>query len=406
MKQGNVTNNIANATAAFRAQFGSPGPTFVVRAPGRVNLIGEHIDYNGLSVLPMAIPRAVTALVRPRSDSTVCVASQAPGFGMRTFALAADIPPYPVGDWGNYVKAAAQALERDHGPLTGMDVLLGSTVPVAAGLSSSSALVIGVALSLLAANDVTVERLALAERMALAERYTGTQGGGMDQAICIGAEAGHASRVDFHPLRLTAIPVPPDWRFVVAHSLEQAEKSGPAQETYNRRTVECRLAFEAVVARLGKPFPGYRELLQAHTPEELLATAQAALQDPVRRRFRHVVTEADRVRRAEVALRAADLGGLGRLLAESHRSLREDYEVSAVTLDELVDLAMEAGAKGARLTGAGMGGCIIALCTARTSGNVVSALRTRFYAPRNADDGLEQHLFVAEPSAGARVEHL
>ncbi len=399
-----MTDDIASAAAAFRAQFGSPGPTFVVRAPGRVNLIGEHIDYNGLSVLPMAIPRAVRALVRPRADGTVCVASRATGFGVRTFALATDIPPYPMGDWGNYVKAAAQALEREHGPLTGIDVLVDSTVPVAAGLSSSSALVIAVALALLAANDLTVDPLALAERMAAAERYTGTQGGGMDQAICVGAQAGHASRVDFHPLRLTAIPVPPDWRFVVAHSLEQAEKSGPAQETYNRRTVECRVAFEAVVARLGQPYPGYRELLQAHMPDELLATADAVLQDPVRRRFRHVVTEADRVRRAESALRTADLAGLGRLLTESHRSLREDYEVSALALDELVDLASEAGAAGARLTGAGMGGCIVALCTASRSANLVTALRTRFYAPRNTTDGLGDHLFVAEPSAGARVE--
>jgi galactokinase len=402
----NVTDNIADAAAAFRALFGSPGPTFVVRAPGRVNLIGEHIDYNGLSVLPMAIPRSVTALVRPRADGTVRVASRAAGFGERTFALATDIPPYPVGDWGNYVKAAAQALEREHGPLTGMDALLDSTVPVAAGLSSSSALVIAVALSLLAANDLTADPLALAEQMAAAERYTGTQGGGMDQAICVGAKASHASRVDFHPLQLTPIPVPPDWRFVVAHSLEQAQKSGPAQETYNRRTVECRVAFEAIVTRLAQPFPGYRELLQAHTADELLATAETTLQDPVRRRFRHVITEAERVRLAESALRAADLGGLGGLLAESHRSLREDYEVSAAALDELVDLATEAGAAGARLTGAGMGGCIIALCTARTSANVVAALQTRFYAPRQTRDGLEHHLFVAEPSAGARVEHL
>ena len=107
----------------FRSQFGSPGPTILVRAPGRVNLIGEHIDYTGLSVLPMAIPRSVTALVRPRTDGTVRIASEAPGFEERTFALAADIPPFPVGDWGNYVKAAAQALEREYGPLTGMDVL-------------------------------------------------------------------------------------------------------------------------------------------------------------------------------------------------------------------------------------------------------------------------------------------
>ena len=391
----------------FRSQFGNPDPTFVVRAPGRVNLIGEHIDYNGLSVLPMAIPRSVTALVRPRTDNTVRIASEAPGFEERTFALAADIPPFPVGDWGNYVKAAAQALEREYGPLTGMDVSVDSTIPVAAGLSSSSALVIAVALALLAANDLHADPIELAERMALAERYTGTQGGGMDQAICLGAQAGHASRVDFHPLHLTAIPVPSDWRFVVAHSLARAEKSGRAQETYNRRTVECRLAFDTVVAQLAQPMSAYRDLLAARSPGELLTVADAALQDPVRRRFRHVVTEADRVRRAEAALRAADLDTFGALLGESHASLRDDYEVSAPALDELVSLANDAGAAGARLTGAGMGGCIVAACTANRSADLVAALRAGFYAPRNADDAdIEQHLFVAEPVEGARVEEL
>jgi galactokinase len=390
----------------FRSLFGSPGPTFVVRAPGRVNLIGEHIDYNGLSVLPMAIPRRITALVRPRADGTVRVASEAAGFDERSFTLAADIPPYSVGDWGNYVKAAAQALEREYGPLTGMDLLLDSTIPVAAGLSSSSALVISIALALLAANDLSAEPVELAERMARAERYTGTQGGGMDQAICLGAQEGHASRVDFSPLRLTPIPVPPDWRFVVAHSLARAEKSGRAQETYNRRTVECRLAFETVVAQLSQPVPAYRELLQAHTPDALVELGDAVLEDPVRRRFRHVVTEADRVGRAESALRGADLSGLGQLLKESHQSLREDYEVSAPALDVLVTLALDAGAAGARLTGAGMGGCIVALCTASTAADVVSALRAHFYAPRNAEADIEQHLFVAAPAGGARVEEL
>ena len=150
-----------------------------VRAPGRVNLIGEHIDYNGLSVLPMAIQRHVTLLVRPRTDRTVRVATTAAGLDPCEFPLADDIPSFPTGHWGNYVKAASQALEREQGPLAGFDAVIHSTVPVAAGLSSSSALVIGVALALLAANRRHWDPIPLAEAMALAERYTGTQGGGI-----------------------------------------------------------------------------------------------------------------------------------------------------------------------------------------------------------------------------------
>jgi len=229
-----------------------------VRSPGRINLIGEHIDYNDLSVLPMAIGRHVHLLVRPRADDRIRIASLAHGFEPREFTLGADIPPYPVGDWGNYVKAAVQALARTHDGLHGFDAVLDSTLPVAAGLSSSSALVIGVALTLLSANDRTWDPIPLAEAMAKAERYTGTQGGGMDQAICAGAVEGTASRVDFAPLRITPVPVPTEWRFVVAHSLSRAEKSGAAQQTYNRRTVECREAVAQVWDRVGEGSEGRR----------------------------------------------------------------------------------------------------------------------------------------------------
>ena len=390
----------------FRSRFGHPAPTLRVRAPGRVNLIGEHIDYNGLSVLPMAIQRHVTLLVRPRQDRLIRVASTAPGHERREFEVAHDIPPFATGDWGNYVKAVVQSLEREHGALTGYDALIHSTVPVAAGLSSSSALVIGVAVATLAANGRTWDPVPLAEAMALAERYTGTQGGGMDQAISIGAVEGTASRVDFAPLRITPVPVPPDWRFVVAHSLSRAEKSGGAQATYNRRTEECREALALVQRALGVPAhgtDGYRGLLGRFDVDAVVTTAESTLSGDLLRRFRHVVTEADRVRRAEAALRAADLPTFGALLRGSHASLRDDYEVSSTALDELVGLAENAGAEGARLTGAGMGGCIVAAAAAEAAGGVVDRLRTEFYARRELPGPLDDYLFVAEPSAGATV---
>ena len=394
---------------AFTAHFGAAAPTLLVQSPGRINLIGEHIDYNDLSVLPMAIGRHVRLLVRPRTDTRVRIASLAPGFAPREFTLGTDIAPYPVGDWGNYVKAAAQALARSHDALVGFDAMLDSTLPVAAGLSSSSALVIGVALALLGANDRTWDPVPLAELMARAERYTGTQGGGMDQAICAGAVAGTASRVDFAPLRITPVPVPTDWRFVVAHSLSRAEKSGGAQQTYNRRTVECREALERVAHAIGSSGGsgrGYRDLLAAHHATELVAIGARVLEGDLLKRFRHVVTEADRVRRAEAALRASDLATFGALLSASHASLRDDYEVSSPALDELVGIAERAGAVGARLTGAGMGGCIIAAARAREVEGVLDRLRAEFYLPRAPTGPLGDHLFLADPAGGAAVARL
>jgi galactokinase len=392
--------------AEFRARFGGPDtPLVLVRAPGRVNLIGEHIDYNGLPVFPMAVQRHVAILARPRADAVVRIASLAGGFEAREFTLSKDIPPHPTGDWINYVKAAAQALARQHGARRGFDAVVGSSLPVASGLSSSSALVIGVALTVLRVNDLPYEIIPLAEEMALAERYTGTQGGGMDQAICLGAREGTATRVDFHPLRMASHPVPAGWRFVVASSMMRAEKSGPAQARYNERTRECAEALAAVRDGVGLT-GGYRELLKLRSREELLALGDSALDDPVRRRFRHVVTEAHRVAECEDALVAGDLATFGRALSASHASLRDDYEVSIPALDELVEVMESAGAAGARLTGAGMGGCTVAVSTDRALGSVLEALQERFYGPRGVRDGEGEHFFVAEPSAGARAETL
>jgi galactokinase len=389
----------------FSARYGEAGSdAWLVRAPGRVNLIGEHIDYNGLPVFPMAIQRRITLLCRPRSDHTIRITSLSPGFGERDFVISTSIPPGPTGDWGNYVKAAVQALAHGHGTLRGFDAVLDSSIPVAAGLSSSSALVIAVALALLRMNGHEWKTVPLAEEMARAERYTGTHGGGMDQAICLGARAGTATRVDFLPLRLAARPIPPAWRFVVASSLERAEKSGPAQGRYNERTRECAVALAAVTMRLGLTGHGYRELLRSGSRDQLLAAGDAVLAEPVRRRFRHVVTEAHRVTDAEDALMAADLGRFGRLLSASHASLRDDYDVSIPALDQLVAIAEDAGAAGARLTGAGMGGCIVAVVPQERLGAVLGALGQRFYGPRGIANAENREYFVAEPSGGASVE--
>ncbi|OLC04576.1 MAG: hypothetical protein AUH45_02955 [Gemmatimonadetes bacterium 13_1_40CM_69_22] len=366
--------------AAFARAFGapSPSPVHVVRAPGRVNLIGEHIDYCGLPVFPMAIRRSVRIAFHPRSDRETHLVNHDPRFAPSAFAVNESIPPAPAGDWGNYARAAAQALAQRFPDLRGVNALVDSDLPIAAGLSSSSALLVAMALAIMHANGVTVASLELMELLGRGERYVGTAGGGMDQAIILGARAGCASRIDFHPLRLTPTAVPADWQFIVAWSLVHAEKSGAARQAYNERTRQC---------------------------DELLEVAEggATLSGVLSRRFRHVVTEGTRVRQAEAAMAAQDLATFGQLLDASHQSLRDDYEVSRPELDRLVELAREAGAAGARLTGAGFGGSIVVLCRAEHAPEIMAALGERFYAPRGAAGDVARHVFTAEPSAGAEV---
>jgi len=376
----------------------------VVRAPGRVNLIGEHIDYCGLPVLPMALRRSVRIAFHPRSDRETRLVNRDPRFAPSAFAVNESIAPAPAGDWSNYARAAVGAVARRFPDLRGVDALVESDLPIAAGLSSSSALVVAMALAILHANGVSVASLELMELLGKGERYVGTAGGGMDQAIILGARSGYASRIDFHPLRLTPTAVPADWQFIVAWSLVHAEKSGAARQAYNERTQQCDEARRLVAARLGQPADiTYPALLAAAPVEELLQVAGATLSGLLSRRFRHVVTEGTRVPQAEAAMAARDLAAFGQLLDASHRSLRDDYDVSHPELDRLVALAREAGAAGARLTGAGFGGSIVALCRAERAPGVMAALGERFYAPRGAAGDVGRHVFTADPSAGAEV---
>ncbi len=387
----------------FRKAHDGVLPSHLSRAPGRVNLIGEHTDYNGLPVFPMALRREVRVFFRPRDDQRMRFVNPEPEFPPRTFSLSRDIPREPTGDWGNYLKAPCQALVRRLGELRGMDALVASTVPVASGLSSSSALVIAVGSALLRANRAEVPTLELAEEMARAERYTGTQGGGMDQAISLGAREGHASRIEFDPLEMIHTPVPAHWRFVVAHTLVRAEKSGRAQAAYNRRREECGEALAGVARALRLEKPTYRDLLAGYSREELLDVGGSRLPADLFPRFRHVVTEGSRVYEAEKAMKAGDLRHFGALMNDSHESLRGDYEVSSPELDRLVELARGSGAAGARLTGAGFGGCIVALVDEEGLEPVLAALRRGYYATRELEGPLSRALFLADPGPGAGV---
>ncbi|MEJ2202634.1 MAG: galactokinase [Gemmatimonadota bacterium] len=409
MSQSEHEPDPGSLAAAFRESFGGT-PTHLSRAPGRVNLIGEHTDYNDLPVLPMALQREVRLAFRARGDDIVRVANLSEEFHPVEFRIRPGIERSAPGHWGNYVKAPFDELARRVGALTGFEGVVTSDIPVASGLSSSSALVNSVGLALSHVNELGMEALELADTMAEAERYTGTRGGGMDQAVSMAAEPGHASRIDFAPLRIRNVAIPAEWRFVVADSGVRAEKSGKAQREYNLRRRQCEEALARVAGRLrrggikerSEEGVGYPTLLETVGSAALLAAGEGVLSEDLFRRFRHVVTEARRVELAETALAIADGATFGALMDASHRSLREDYAVSIPELDALVACARDGGAVGARLTGAGFGGCIVALSMSNAVGDVLEAVRDRCDSELARDPAVER-AFVAMPSGGASV---
>lgn len=359
----------------FEDLFGKSGPVSLAEAPGRVNLIGDHTDYNGLPVFPMALQRRFRMLFRPRADALIRLATL-DGYPERRFEIAADIEPFEQGDWGNYVKASARILARRYGPLQGMDVLAHSDIPVAAGLSSSSALVVGSGIALLAANQIEARFEELVELFPEGERYVGTRGGAMDHTVCLAGQPGHALKIDFTPFAVHPTRVPEGWCFLIGHSLVRAEKSREVKEQYNERRESCRKAFQV--------------------PQPVLSELES-------RRYRHVISEAQRVEKAREAMRAGDIENFGKLMNESHASLRDDFEVSHTEVDALVDAFRAAGALGARVTGAGFGGCVVALSRAEDKRGVLAGVESGFYAARPRRLSFPEYLLDAEASAGARV---
>jgi N-acetylgalactosamine kinase len=437
---------IESLARRFGQRFGR-SPEVVARAPGRVNLIGEHTDYNGLPVLPMAIDRSVLVAAARRDDRRVYLSNADPGFPDRNYRMRAKIRRSAAGDWDNYHKAAVQGLLSSLGPevLRGGDFLVEGDVPPGAGLSSSAALVVASALGLLAVNRCELAPRRLAELLAVAERYVGTQSGGMDQAVCLLASAGHALRIDFDPLRTRPVPLDAGYVFVVCDSLEEARKSGPAREAYNHRVAECRLACRVLERVLGaslprplshcgelrvlfpdRPISDFIPMLESILPPrplrlaevaDVIGTSEEALITAIGpapgrgatysllRRARHVFTEAERVDRAQSALESGDWIGFGALMDASHASCRDDYEISSRALEETITAAKQSGAIGARLTGAGFGGCTLNLVPAGDVGPFMTMMERSFYRDRPEARGRE-HCFAVTASPGASVHRL
>ncbi len=376
----------------FTRTFGQGGRLHVIRSPGRVNLIGEHTDYNDGFVCPMAIEPQVTFICRGREDGLVRLASTVFPDQIVEFSIQQAIEKgQPT--WANYVRGVAAQLKRAGIRLTGMDVQLSNTLPVGGGLSSSAAIEVGTALCFLtlAGLEMDVSRLALLCQKAEHE-FADVPCGIMDQMIVSSAKQGHATLYDCRTGHKTYVPLDPaELRVVIVNSMVKHELSGGE---YAERRRQC----EEGVRHFQKENPEVQALRDV-TPQQVEA-ARSALSDVVYRRCRHVVTENLRATEAANALSSKNYERAGELMVQSHNSLRDDYEVSVPELDFLVEQAMTVkGVYGARMTGGGFGGCVVALVQPR-SVEALTALLNREY---EAKFGKQPSAFITTATAGASV---
>lgn len=349
-----------NSTQSLRTHFETlyGGPSRLFRAPGRVNLIGEHTDYNDGFVMPAAIGFYTTVAVGPRTDRKLSVHSI--NFGETKEINLGEISEGPTGHWSDYVRGVAAVLETLGHRLSGANLVVQGNVPVGAGLSSSAAIEVATAFALLGNSGLSMERLDIALACQQAEhRYAGTKCGIMDQFISCFGEASHALMLDCRSLEFQTLKIDRNVRLVICNTMVKHELAGGE---YNLRRADC----EAGVRYLQQYLPDIRALRDVSLDQ--LQEYGNDMPDVVHRRCRHVVTENARVLAATEALKTSDLNRFGDLMGESHQSLRDDYEVSCKELDLMVELAQKCrGVYGARMTGGGFGGCTINLVSAENA---------------------------------------
>jgi len=445
------------ALSAFREIAHGTPEARISFAPGRVNIIGEHIDYNGLPVLPFATDAGTSILFAPGDEPVVrLMAVSMNNLPPLAFRLDEPVTPFTQGHWGNYVKAAAADVVRFAGergaspPLRGMKGIVAGNLPVNAGVSSSSSLVVAAMLALHHCQGWEIPPLETAERAADAERFVGTRGGGMDQAASLCGRAGHAMKISFFPLWIAHVPVPEGYVFLTAHCLADARKSGEAMHSYNRRVLECRLITFLVrehlaemgcaqedfhrLGDLARVIPGrapqdWRHDLKGifeetpmdkHGMETMMK--QAVERDSVFRRdftgwdgdvsrlriaarARYLFGEWERVERSAILLREGRMAELGVLLLSAMRALRDDYEVSHPNADRLVDLAQASGIAGARIMGAGFGGCTLHAVREEGIEKYEAYLDEQFYHPMTGQSG-RTWMRRFRPGAGAGIEKI
>jgi galactokinase len=367
----------------FGEDFGEP-PAVLVRAPGRVNLIGEHTDYNDGFVLPLAIDRAAWIALSPRADSEVHVSSIEFG-DAANFTLGRLERGGPA--WVEYLKGTAWALENAGHRLTGWEGVISSDVPIGAGLSSSAAVELATARAFAAVSGIEWEPGAMALLAQKAENeWVGMNCGIMDQMISAVGLEGHAVLIDCRTLATRAVPVPESMVVII---MDTATRRGLVDSAYNERRAQCEAAAEFFGV------PALRDVTI-----EMFEARSHELDPTTARRARHIITENARTLAAADAMARGEGEKLGALMDESHESLRDDFEVSSPALDTIVEIAQaEPGCYGARMTGAGFGGCAVALVD-RNQSSVFVANIAADYEHRTA---LVPQIYVCEASAGAAV---
>ena len=369
----------------FTQHFGA-APSHFFRAPGRVNLIGEHTDYNDGFVLPCAINYHTVIAAAPRADDRVVLVAADYGGQASQFSLLEPILPDPAAPWSNYVRGVAWALTIRGYRLSGANMVISGDVPQAAGLSSSASLevVAGTAWAGLGGLDIDGKTIALVGQQAEND-FVGMRCGIMDQFISALGRQDHALLLDCRSLDYQAVPVPPGVAIIIANS---NVKRGLVDSEYNKRRQEC----EAAAAHFG--LPALRDV-----PPDLFAAHEDELPEIVAKRARHVITENARTLAAAEALARGDMRAMGRLMAESHASMRDDFEITVPPINALVDIAGQVigEAGGARMTGGGFGGCIVALAPQELAPDIEAAIAHKYPAA----SGLAATVYICQASAGA-----
>lgn len=374
---------------SFREIFGLE-PEVVTRAPGRVNLIGEHTDYNQGFVLPAAIDRSVWYAGRRRADRKVRAYSV--DFQDQIEFDLDRVQKDEQHPWSNYLRGVSKFMQADSLKLPGVDLVMGGDVPREAGLSSSAAVEVGAAVfweKILNRQPDPISLVKLAQKAE--NEFVGVPSGIMDQFVSALGKKDHALFLDCRDLTYFHVPLSSDVKIVVCNS---GVKRALAKSEYEVRVSQCQQAVERLRAR-GLAINSLREVEPAE-----LETLREALPGVLFKRARHVVTENHRVQCAVDALKEGNVERFGRLMTQSHESLRDDYEVSSRELDVLVELALKHwGVYGARMTGAGFGGCTVSLVSPRASENFARAIQQGYKKAL----GLQAEVYVCQASNGALV---
>jgi galactokinase len=381
--------SVSNIEERFRARFAGGVPR-VFRAPGRVNLIGEHTDYNDGFAMPAAIEFYCWVAVGARSDRKLSIYSHE--FSASTEVDFSTNSISPTKSWSDYPIGVALELEKSGIPLRGANLLIESEVPMGAGLSSSAAIEVATALALSEAAGAHPDRLQLARLCRAAENeFVGARVGIMDQFVSLHGEKNHALLLDCRSLTFEPLAIPDSVKLVICNTMVKHEL---ASSEYNRRRADC----EEAVRRLAVVLPGIKALRDVSL--EQLEKHRDLLTDVIYKRALHIVTENARVLDSGQALRSGDIERFGKRMAESHRSLRDLFEVSCRELDLMVDLAYQLkGVYGARMTGGGFGGATINLVDAPHAGEFKEKIAKAY----RHETGLVPQIYICNPAEGAGV---